>query len=259
MAQAEDVHLFRTADTPSVMLQVCGRPDVWGDGITPVECAHLEGGDFYFEKKIYRPRCLFAKTATLEPYPTNQALNLISQLKGVGSYHAGAKQITLDGVYHSPLGAVLPAADGSKPGRPWYGSPECVDGWVHEIWRDADELSGERDSLSHSLCYSWDALLWGFYADGTCAARSSACAASPALPRQLAASHLQFTGEDRSPLQLLGRVGTSHLMAVMCWLQGLRRSWAMWLMTACYQTRKASARCEQRHAGWHQDTLVLGL
>lgn len=81
--------------------QVCGRPDVWGDGITPVECAHLEG----------------------------------------------AKQITLDGVYHSPLGAVLPAADGSKPGRPWYGSPECIDGWVHEIWRDADELSGFRKEL----------------------------------------------------------------------------------------------------------------
>jgi hypothetical protein len=26
-----------------VAVQVCGRPDVWGDGITPVECAHLTG------------------------------------------------------------------------------------------------------------------------------------------------------------------------------------------------------------------------
>ena len=34
---------------------------------------------------------------------------------------AGAKHVTLDGVYHSPLGAII-AVDG-KPGRPWYGEP----------------------------------------------------------------------------------------------------------------------------------------
>lgn len=76
--------------------QVCGDAAVWGDGITPVECAHL----------------------------------------------SGAKQITLEGVYHSPLGSVLPAADGSSPGRPWYGSPSVVGQWVSEVARDASELTG---------------------------------------------------------------------------------------------------------------------
>ena len=36
--------------------------------------------------------------------------------------------MTLDGVYHSPLGAII-AVDG-KPGRPWYGElasvPQCL-------------------------------------------------------------------------------------------------------------------------------------
>lgn len=76
--------------------QVCGDASVWGDGITPVDCAHL----------------------------------------------TGAKQITLEGVYHSPLGAVLPAADGSSVGRPWYGSPSIVSRWVAEVARDASELTG---------------------------------------------------------------------------------------------------------------------
>lgn len=44
---------------------------------------------------------------------------------------AGADQVTLDGVYHSPLGAVI-AVDG-KVGRPWYGSPEVLPKWVHHI------------------------------------------------------------------------------------------------------------------------------
>jgi hypothetical protein len=48
---------------------------------------------------------------------------------------AGAKQVTLEGVFHSPLGAAA--------GRSWYGSQDVMDRWVHEIWRDADELAGE--------------------------------------------------------------------------------------------------------------------
>lgn len=47
----------------------------------------------------------------------------------------GADQVTLDGVYHSPLGAVL-AVDG-KVGRPWYGSPEILPQWIRHI--DCDE------------------------------------------------------------------------------------------------------------------------
>ena len=52
---------------------------------------------------------------------------------------AGARQITLDGVYHSPLGSVA-AVEGDKPGRPWYGSPEVVGQWIDCITADASEL-----------------------------------------------------------------------------------------------------------------------
>ncbi|GMN48613.1 hypothetical protein TIFTF001_017762 [Ficus carica] len=60
--------------------QVCGRADVWGDGVVPEETAHLEG-----------------------------ALN-----------------ISLDGVYHSPVGS-------DDALRPWYGSPAIVEQWNHHL------------------------------------------------------------------------------------------------------------------------------
>ncbi|MQL98020.1 hypothetical protein Taro_030724 [Colocasia esculenta] len=60
--------------------QVCGRADVWGDGVVPEISAHLEG-----------------------------ALN-----------------ISLEGVYHSPVGS----DDGQ---RPWYGSPAVLDLWIHHL------------------------------------------------------------------------------------------------------------------------------
>ena len=50
---------------------------------------------------------------------------------------AGADQVTLDGVYHSPLGAVI-AVDG-KVGRPWYGSPEVLPKWVQHISCDESD------------------------------------------------------------------------------------------------------------------------
>ncbi|CAL8463623.1 g3157 [Coccomyxa elongata] len=66
--------------------QVCGEAEVWGDGITPLPAAHLQG----------------------------------------------AEQITLDGVYHSPLGA---GADGS---RPWYGSPRVIERWIRVVYDDKE-------------------------------------------------------------------------------------------------------------------------
>ncbi|CAM8935532.1 unnamed protein product [Rhodiola kirilowii] len=60
--------------------QVCGRSDVWGDGVVPEVSAHLDG-----------------------------ALN-----------------ISLDGVYHSPVGS-------DDELRPWYGSPAIVDQWIHHL------------------------------------------------------------------------------------------------------------------------------
>lgn len=60
--------------------QVCGRADVWGDGVVPEMAAQLEG-----------------------------ALN-----------------ISLNGVYHSPVGS-------DDALRPWYGSPAVVEKWVHHL------------------------------------------------------------------------------------------------------------------------------
>ena len=51
---------------------------------------------------------------------------------------AGAKQVTLEGVYHSPLGSS--EAKGESPGRPWYGSGAILDQWIAEVVRDASEL-----------------------------------------------------------------------------------------------------------------------
>ena len=44
---------------------------------------------------------------------------------------AGAEQITLDGVYHSPLGG--------GTSRPWYGSPDIIDQWLRVVY-DGKEL-----------------------------------------------------------------------------------------------------------------------
>ena len=46
--------------------------------------------------------------------------------------HAGAEQITLDGVYHSPLGA------GADNSRPWYGSPEVIERWIRVVYDDKE-------------------------------------------------------------------------------------------------------------------------
>ena len=64
---------------------------------------------------------------------------------------AGADQVTLDGVYHSPLGAVI-AVDG-KVGRPWYGSPEVLPKWVHHISRtqESDSIVEVGDALPPTL------------------------------------------------------------------------------------------------------------
>ncbi|KAI0530590.1 hypothetical protein KFK09_000135 [Dendrobium nobile] len=60
--------------------QVCGKADVWGDGVVPEISAHLDG-----------------------------ALN-----------------ISLDGVYHSPVGS-------DDTLRPWYGSPSVVQKWINHL------------------------------------------------------------------------------------------------------------------------------
>ena len=60
--------------------QVCGDAGAWGDGITPVAAAHLDG----------------------------------------------AENVTLEGVFHTPLGS-------DDESRPWYGSPRVLDQWVDKL------------------------------------------------------------------------------------------------------------------------------
>jgi hypothetical protein len=59
---------------------VCGDAGAWGDGITPVVTAHLDG----------------------------------------------AENVTLEGVFHTPLGS-------DDESRPWYGSPRVLDQWVEKL------------------------------------------------------------------------------------------------------------------------------
>ena len=160
--------------------QVCGDPEVWGDGITPVPAAHLEGelvlrrpsvspcdikaaevqvvmtSTSLIRRKqgrscsvaaypgLYRlPRCQIA----LSSLPGNRSprcqwpLIVTMSLNACIAYGrpdhsddticAGAEQITLDGVYHSPLGG--------GTSRPWYGSPEIIDQWLRVVY-DGKEL-----------------------------------------------------------------------------------------------------------------------
>ncbi len=46
--------------------------------------------------------------------------------------NAGAEQITLEGVYHSPLGA------GTGDSRPWYGSPGVIERWIRVVYDDME-------------------------------------------------------------------------------------------------------------------------
>ncbi len=52
---------------------------------------------------------------------------------------AGARQITLEGVYHSPVGAVHVLEDG-KPGRQWYGSRKVLKSWIGFVTCPRSEL-----------------------------------------------------------------------------------------------------------------------
>ncbi|BBN19771.1 hypothetical protein MPTK1_8g13500 [Marchantia polymorpha subsp. ruderalis] len=76
---AEAFPSFRERFVGAGYKQVCGKANVWGDGVVPEESAYLEG-----------------------------ALN-----------------ISFDGVYHSPVGA--------SSERPWYGTVEVLDKWVHHL------------------------------------------------------------------------------------------------------------------------------
>lgn len=44
----------------------------------------------------------------------------------VSAHLEGAMNISLEGVYHSPVGS-------DNTARPWYGSPAVVEKWVHHL------------------------------------------------------------------------------------------------------------------------------
>lgn len=160
-------------------VQVCGRADVWGDGITPVETAHLPGA----ARRATAPtalhptktlRCIYTLEPLLQQCNTKRHAAVFSSQhlfnvylfwrNGRLSWHAsllrgsdiiwlhasaGAKNITLEGVFHSPLGSS--AAEGEDPGRPWYGSRGVLERWIGEVERDISELSGDTVSMADML------------------------------------------------------------------------------------------------------------
>lgn len=75
------------------------------------------------------------------------------QSKSACCLGAGARQITLEGVYHSPLGSIAAVEGGkegpdkSSPGRPWYGSPDVVDRWIDAVVADESELQDAKVEL----------------------------------------------------------------------------------------------------------------
>ncbi len=57
---------------------------------------------------------------------------------------AGAEQVTLEGIYHSPLGSAEAVEGVVKAGRPWYGSPGTLELWLSHI-ADESELTLDSD------------------------------------------------------------------------------------------------------------------
>ena len=60
----------------------------------------------------------------------------------------GAATLTLEGVFHSPLGATDDGAgeDGGRGGeRPWYGSAGVLDQWVGAVFGEAPLASATVD------------------------------------------------------------------------------------------------------------------
>ena len=95
--------------------QVCGSAAAWGDGITPVATAHLDGAD----------------NVTLEgcaPHPSS-SLNLLSSHVHPLAYRSSltvSSPRSLDRrVFHTPIG--------SSDERPWYGTPKVLDQWVDKL------------------------------------------------------------------------------------------------------------------------------
>jgi pimeloyl-ACP methyl ester carboxylesterase len=100
--------------------QVCGAAEgVWGDGITPVEVRVRVRSLFSF----FTPRLGF--NVRSRPLSTDRS-TLESPIHRQTAHLAGATCVTLDGVFHTPLGS-------DEKDRPWYGSPRVLDQWIDAL------------------------------------------------------------------------------------------------------------------------------
>ena len=92
-------------------LPLCGDAFTDGDGITPLKCAHLDGGVLdaipASLKDCNRP--------TLSPLPSiARSLCCAAEQREVDAFHI----------------AFVPGAGTRLLGTPWYGSPHIVEQWV---------------------------------------------------------------------------------------------------------------------------------
>ena len=135
--------------------QVCGEATAWGDGVVPVPSGAEGAGQLDGGVATLRLR----RQAGGSLAPGHLRFRILLALKpGTCAFllHAahleGAQQITIEGCYHSPLGAedgralesvqlssddgeaaavaAVEAGAGRKP-RLWYGSHSLLDEWVH--------------------------------------------------------------------------------------------------------------------------------
>lgn len=58
---------------------------------------------------------------------------------------AGAEQITLEGVFHGPVGG------GKDAGMPWYGSPGVLEQWIGVVYDGRELDEGYQVEVGQSL------------------------------------------------------------------------------------------------------------
>ena len=134
--------------------QVCGQADVWGDGVVPLPAAHLPGEHLVI--------AAFNLTELISAAPAEgrqlkssfliYSGECFDQLLGA---RAGALNLDLDGVYHSPLGSVdsMPTSTSGVPQapmRPWYGSADVLDQWAERLSEPTGQLLQRIADTQHA-------------------------------------------------------------------------------------------------------------
>lgn len=113
--------------------QVCGGGGaVWGDGVVPVQSAHLEGARQLTLDGVYHSP-LGAREAAAAAGAAAATAAAGTGVSDLGAVGAGA------------VGAQSDVAGGPRPAqrRVWYGSPQVLDHWVGGVWGWRGEGAGE--------------------------------------------------------------------------------------------------------------------